>query len=133
LHEQRTVPFERERDRGSVVSPVDRDASRRALGVPHHQVRIAEIFDDFCVKTIPSDELERAGTHGCDQNDAFSGASAPADQGRVGGLLQIFEPLLETVELPGDAELRIDRIRIDACLTSLEDELRRRRDVLTVS
>jgi hypothetical protein len=67
------------------------------------------------------------------RRDAFTGAGAPADQRRIGGLLQVFEPLLETVELPGDPELRIDGVCVDACLASLEDELRRGWDVLEVS
>jgi len=82
------------------------------------------------VNAVLADELERAGADGRHQYDPLCVARPSANQGRVGGLVQILEPSLETIELPGDTKLGIQRIRIDAGLARLANELRRRRDVL---
>ena len=131
LHEERPVPLERERDGRAVVSPST--AIRR-----EHPLRRAPSGTDRGSLRRPRREVgscpgSRAPcAHGRHQHDALARARATADQRRIGRLDQVLEPGLEAVELPGDAELRVDRVRIDPCLASLSNELRRRRDVLEV-
>ena len=63
------------------------------------------------------------GSHRRDQDDAFSRTGAAADQRRVGSFIEIFEPDLEALELTGDPEFRVDRIRIHPGFTRGLDEL----------